>query len=99
MYVECGLNGFERFWRSFWSISVGAGTVKARLGLHPTHPHSLGMEVSQASRLVCVYVCVCVLGCGWGAYPHTSRGGRNVAALRSVALRSVPHGSAKVRIR
>ena len=76
VYGECGLSGFERSvgripigWEeisvcggSGLSVPVRtrAGTVKAPLGIHPTHPHSLGMEVSQASRLVCVCVCVCV---------------------------------------
>ena len=70
----CGLERFERSGSDACRCSEGAAWI-AR-----THPHPLGMEVSQASRLVCV--CVCVLGCGWAAYPHTSRGGRNVAAFR-----------------
>ena len=77
-------------------VRTRAGTVKARLGTHPPTHTPLEWK-SHRLPAWCVCVCVC-LGCGWGEYPHTSRGGRNVAALRVASFRSVAHASSKMRI-
>ena len=63
------------------------------------YPHSTHTQINRNGSLTGFPLGV--LGCGWGAYPHTSRGGRIVVALRSVVplRRCVPTLVRKVVIR